>query len=603
MKGNYIGNNPNGLDFVLVDNKTTIEKNKKIVSKDIAINGDDTDLASKRGQIGKDYLLPDGGDLNDLRTPGNYGVRGATWSNVPEKTYARVQVINGAVQTSNFSEGLTQLWCTIGLAYTHWFSRSFIGATQTWSDWVKIVDATHLATSSTPGIVQLNNTTSSTSASQAATANAVKLAYDKAVEAYTKAVEAYTKAESAQGSSTSADKLTTARTIQNNLASTASASFDGTENVTHGVTGVLPVASGGTGRTDGKAPSLVTKRTIDGVSFNGSANITHYGTCSTEAATVDKVVSVTSFTLATGAVVYVRFTVTNTAASPTLNVNSTGAKAIRYRNAAISAGYLAANRTYCFIYDGTYYQLVGDIDTNTKYTAASETPKAPGTAAVGTSSKYAREDHIHPLQTTVSGNAGTATKLATARTISLTGVVEGSVSFDGSKNVSITTTADGIGGSIPIGGIIAFSGTFGGTNNRFPIPLGSTAPDTNWCLCDGTTTNGKTVPDLRGRMILGASSTYTAGTKGGSETHTHSISGTVGATTLTVSQMPSHTHTFSKGTYGNIAEARGSANDGKQTTDATGGSSSHTHSLSESKSTSASSFPPYYALAYIMRCA
>lgn len=38
MKGNYIGNNPNGLDFVLVDNKTIIEKDKKIVSKDIAIN-------------------------------------------------------------------------------------------------------------------------------------------------------------------------------------------------------------------------------------------------------------------------------------------------------------------------------------------------------------------------------------------------------------------------------------------------------------------------------------------------------------------------------------------------------------------------------------
>ncbi len=59
-----------------------------------------------------------------------------------------------------------------------------------------------------------------------------------------------------------------------------------------------------------------------------------------------------------------RFTVTNTAASPTLNVNGTGAKALRYRNAAIAAGYLAANRTYDFVYDGTYYQLVGDINTD-----------------------------------------------------------------------------------------------------------------------------------------------------------------------------------------------------------------------------------------------
>ena len=50
------------------------------------------------------------------------------------------------------------------------------------------------------------------------------------------------------------------------------------------------------------------------------------------------------FTLATGAKICVKFTVTNTASSPTLNVNSTGAKAIYYRGAAITAGYLAANR-------------------------------------------------------------------------------------------------------------------------------------------------------------------------------------------------------------------------------------------------------------------
>ena len=444
----------------------------------------------------------------------------------------------------------------------------------------------------------------------------------------------------------------------------------GTNTVTQSLkfeeSGLLTSSGGFKGSLSGNASSatkLASKRTIDGVSFDGSANITHFGKCSTEAGTAAKVVSVANFVLATGAEVTVQFTVTNTAASPTLNVNNTGAKAIVYRNAAISAGYLAANRVYKFVYDGTNYELIGDIDTNTKYTAASATPKAPGTAAVGTSAKYAREDHVHPLQTTVSGNAGSATKLATARTIgitgvvtgtatafdgtknisidatklniedtgitgelpiahggtgrtdgkavalvtartiSLTGVVTGSASFDGSKNISIATKSDGIGGNIPIGGIIAFSGTFGGTNDRFPIPLGSSTPDTNWCLCDGTTTNGKAVPDLRGRMILGASSSHAAGTKGGSETHTHSISGTVGATTLTVSQMPSHTHTFSKGTYGNIAEARGSANDGKQTTDATGGSSEHTHSLTGSKSTSASSFPPYYTLAYIMRCA
>jgi len=43
----------------------------------------------------------------------------------------------------------------------------------------------------------------------------------------------------------------------------------------------------------------------------------------------------------------------------------------------------------------------------------------------------------------VDGNADTATTLETARTISLTGDVTGSVSFDGSQNVSITATVDG----------------------------------------------------------------------------------------------------------------------------------------------------------------
>ena len=125
----------------------------------------------------------------------------------------------------------------------------------------------------------------------------------------------------------------------------------------------------------GSATKLATSRTIDGVSFNGTGNITHYGTCATAAGTAAKVVSLTGFTLATGAKVTVKFTVTNTAANPTLNVNNTGAKAIQYRGSAISAGYLAANRVYTFIYDGTNYQLIGDIntDTNTTYNTGTST--------------------------------------------------------------------------------------------------------------------------------------------------------------------------------------------------------------------------------------
>lgn len=50
-----------------------------------------------------------------------------------------------------------------------------------------------------------------------------------------------------------AAKLTTARTIRTNLASTSAASFNGTANITPGVTGTLPIANGGTGGTTGYA--------------------------------------------------------------------------------------------------------------------------------------------------------------------------------------------------------------------------------------------------------------------------------------------------------------------------------------------------------------
>lgn len=90
-----------------------------------------------------------------------------------------------------------------------------------------------------------------------------------------------------------------------------------------------------------------------------------YGTCSTEAATAAKVSTISGFSLYTGVIVSIKFKVTNTAALPTLNINSTGAKPIYYRGAAIYAGFLAANRTYAFVYNGTQWEFMGDINTDT----------------------------------------------------------------------------------------------------------------------------------------------------------------------------------------------------------------------------------------------
>ncbi|MBR1988825.1 MAG: hypothetical protein IKA36_07305 [Clostridia bacterium] len=121
----------------------------------------------------------------------------------------------------------------------------------------------------------------------------------------------------------------------------------------------------------GTATKLKTAVKIDGFSFDGSASINHYATCSTAAATVAKVATINTgtFTLATGATVYVKFTNANTATSATLNVNSTGAKPIFHNGAAISASsYIKAGGVYQFVYDGTNWVINAGVDTNTVYT-------------------------------------------------------------------------------------------------------------------------------------------------------------------------------------------------------------------------------------------
>lgn len=132
------------------------------------------------------------------------------------------------------------------------------------------------------------------------------------------------------------------------------------------------IASGGTLATNTKATigteyyvgastRWTVGRNINGLVVDGSANCVNYGVCSTAAGTAAKTVACSGYGLITGSEITVKFSNTNTAANPTLNVNSTGAKAIYYRGAAITAGFLAATRTYTFRYNGTQYELVGDI--------------------------------------------------------------------------------------------------------------------------------------------------------------------------------------------------------------------------------------------------
>lgn len=123
--------------------------------------------------------------------------------------------------------------------------------------------------------------------------------------------------------------------------------------------------------------------------------------------------------------------------------------------------------------------------------------------------------------------------------------------------------------------------------------------ETGWALCDGS--NGR--PDLRDCFIMGAGGTYQVGAKGGSASHSHSLSGSVGDRTLTIAQMPAHTHMVTTIGSGPIKNDDGSNSDtyfGPRETSSTGGGQSHDHPLTLSGG-QASNLPVFYALAFIIK--
>lgn len=152
-----------------------------------------------------------------------------------------------------------------------------------------------------------------------------------------------------------------------------------------------------------------------------------------------------------------------------------------------------------------------------------------------------------------------------------------------------TTTGKAIYNPVPVGGIIMWSGSVAS------IPTG-------WALCNGQ--NG--TPNLQDRFIVGAGSAYNPNDVGGVNTVTPT--GTVGNTTLTIDQIPSHSHVIA-GFYQNNVAARASAQIGifsqnqaelaeNRNTNSTGSGNAHTHTFT---GVSQTNMPPYYALAYIMR--
>ena len=87
---------------------------------------------------------------------------------------------------------------------------------------------------------------------------------------------------------------------------------------------------------------------------------------------------------------------------------------------------------------GNYNDL---INLPTIYQPSSSVPLANNdNGSVGTDTTFARADHAHPVQTTISGNAGSATKLATARNLT---IGDASKSFDGTAGLTWTLSEIG----------------------------------------------------------------------------------------------------------------------------------------------------------------
>lgn len=126
----------------------------------------------------------------------------------------------------------------------------------------------------------------------------------------------------------------------------------------------------------------------------------YYAECDTSASTPAKVITVPAteyFVLQVGDIVNVKFTYTNTATNPTLNINNTGNKTIVYDTSAVTTDNLwaggEAGRITSFMYDGTNWVWIShDVDTNTLSDLLDTTISSPtnkqGLIFNGTSNKW-----------------------------------------------------------------------------------------------------------------------------------------------------------------------------------------------------------------------
>lgn len=118
------------------------------------------------------------------------------------------------------------------------------------------------------------------------------------------------------------------------------------------------------------ATALATANSIDGVKFDGSSSIVHFGRCDTAASTAIKDVSCEGFELVDGARIIVRFSNVNSATKPSLRIKTSSSTTLSAISINNYASYTVTNADYSswrggnaveFVYDATnnYFLRVG----------------------------------------------------------------------------------------------------------------------------------------------------------------------------------------------------------------------------------------------------
>lgn len=125
---------------------------------------------------------------------------------------------------------------------------------------------------------------------------------------------------------------------------------------------------------------------------------TYYGTSTSSAGATIKSVTCSEFVLKTGVIAAVEFTNNNTAASPSLNVNSTGAKRIKRASGSTEslANAWADGNVCIFVYDGTDWIMIAPSvnQTVTETFSITRTGGAAGATIDTTNSSFIRNGKI-----------------------------------------------------------------------------------------------------------------------------------------------------------------------------------------------------------------